>query len=181
MAMWHTFVLRYAPYYRIVLFDFPNQGKGKVVSGSIFDKGDEFMEGITQFAGEKRLGGSHFTAIGAFSGALLGYFDRNRKDYTKIPIDEQTEVLSLVGDIAFEKDKPKVYAHVVLGKSDGTAHGGHILRRTCGPLEVIVSEMPAICSVSTTRRRPRCWTVQINDDRKSRNASLRAKRSLVND
>ena len=41
MAMWHTFVLRYAPYYRVVLFDFPNQGKGKVVSGSISISLDE--------------------------------------------------------------------------------------------------------------------------------------------
>jgi len=33
MAMWHSFVERYTPYYRVVLFDFPNQGKGKVISG----------------------------------------------------------------------------------------------------------------------------------------------------
>ena len=44
MAMWHTFVLRYAPYYRVVLFDFPNQGKGKVVSGPIFVTLDEQVD-----------------------------------------------------------------------------------------------------------------------------------------
>jgi rhamnosyltransferase subunit A len=33
MAMWHTLVMRYAPHYRIVIFDFPNQGKGRVLSG----------------------------------------------------------------------------------------------------------------------------------------------------
>ena len=33
MAMWHTFVERYTSDYRIVLFDFPNQGKGKVIAG----------------------------------------------------------------------------------------------------------------------------------------------------
>lgn len=33
MAMWHTVVERYSPHYRIVLFDFPNQGRGKVLSG----------------------------------------------------------------------------------------------------------------------------------------------------
>ena len=33
MAMWHSLVERYVPHYRVVLFDFPNQGKGKVVSG----------------------------------------------------------------------------------------------------------------------------------------------------
>jgi pimeloyl-ACP methyl ester carboxylesterase len=41
MAMWHSLVLRYAPHYRIVLFDFPNQGKGRVVSGPIFVTLDE--------------------------------------------------------------------------------------------------------------------------------------------
>ncbi len=44
MAMWHTFVLRYAPHYRIVLFDFPNQGKGKVISGPIFVTLDEQVD-----------------------------------------------------------------------------------------------------------------------------------------
>ena len=33
MAMWHSLVLHYAPHYRMVLFDFPGQGKGKVLSG----------------------------------------------------------------------------------------------------------------------------------------------------
>jgi pimeloyl-ACP methyl ester carboxylesterase len=33
MAMWSSFVSRFSKDYRIVLFDFPNQGKGKVVSG----------------------------------------------------------------------------------------------------------------------------------------------------
>ncbi len=44
MAMWHSFVLRYAPHYRVVLFDFPNQGKGKVITGPIFVTLDEQVE-----------------------------------------------------------------------------------------------------------------------------------------
>ncbi len=44
MAMWHSFVLRYAPHYRLVLFDFPGQGKGKVTSGPIFVTLDEQVE-----------------------------------------------------------------------------------------------------------------------------------------
>lgn len=34
MGMWHSFVSRFAKDYRIVLFDFPNQGKSEIVSGS---------------------------------------------------------------------------------------------------------------------------------------------------
>jgi predicted DNA-binding protein with PD1-like motif len=100
---------------------------------------------LTAFAKEQRLGASHFTAIGAFSGATLGYFDWQPKEYQKIPVREQVEVLSLVGDIALKDDgAPEVHAHVVVGKADGTAHGGHLLEAFVRPtLEVIVVESPA--------------------------------------
>jgi predicted DNA-binding protein with PD1-like motif len=109
----------------------------------IFDKGDEVIAGLTNFARQKNLRGAHFTAIGAFEKATLGYFDRQRKEYLKIPITEQVEVLSLLGDIARKNDEPKVHAHVVVGKSDGSAHGGHILEARVWPtLEVILIESP---------------------------------------
>lgn len=109
----------------------------------VFDKGDEFLEGLTRFAKDKVLAASQLTAIGAFSDLTVGYFDRARKDYKKIEINEQVEVLSLMGDITVEDGNPKVHAHVVVGKSDGTAHGGHIIKAHVWPtLEVIVTESP---------------------------------------
>jgi predicted DNA-binding protein with PD1-like motif len=73
----------------------------------------------------------------------LGYFDRARKDYRKIPLPEQVEVLSLIGDVALEDDEPKVHAHVVVGKADGTAHGGHLLEARVWPtLELVLTESP---------------------------------------
>ena len=109
----------------------------------IFDKGDEFIEALTSFAREKKFGGSHFTAIGAFRDVMLGYFDRKMREYKQIPIVEQVEVLSLVGDIALKDNSPQVHAHVVLGKADGSAHGGHVLEAHVWPtLEVILTESP---------------------------------------
>lgn len=109
----------------------------------IFDKGDEFVRELTSFAVENRLAGSHFTAIGAFCDATLGFFNRDKKEYEKIPIFDQMEVLSLVGDIALKDGAPQVHAHVVVGKSDGTAHGGHILEAHVWPtLEVVLTESP---------------------------------------
>ena len=89
------------------------------------------------------LTGAHFTGIGAFRRLTLGYFDPERLDYRRSPIEEQVEVLSLVGNIAIDEEKPKVHAHVVVGKSDGTARGGHILEATVWPtLELVVEESP---------------------------------------
>ena len=93
----------------------------------VCETGDEAMQALASFAAERRLGGSHFTAIGAFSRAIVAYFDWPSKQYRQIAIDEQVEVLSLVGDVTVEKGKPKVHAHVVLGKADATPHGGHLI------------------------------------------------------
>ena len=109
----------------------------------IFDKGDEFVAGLTNLAQAQNLGGSQFTAIGAFRDVTLGYFDRQAKDYKKIPIKEQVEVLSLIGVIALKDGAPKIHAHVVIGNADGTAHGGHILEAHVWPtLEVVLTESP---------------------------------------
>jgi uncharacterized protein len=117
--------------------------QGEKTFAIIFDKGDEVISGLTDFAKNNNLGGSHFTAIGAFSNVILGYFDWERKDYKRIPLKEQVEVLSLIGDIALKGNEPKVHAHVVVGKSDGTAHGGHLLEAHVRPtLEVILVESP---------------------------------------
>jgi predicted DNA-binding protein with PD1-like motif len=95
------------------------------------------------FAKRERLSSGHFTAIGAFEDVTLGYFEWASKDYARIPIREQVEVLSLVGDVALEGDVPRVHAHVVVGKRDGTAHGGHLLEARVRPtLEVILVPPP---------------------------------------
>jgi uncharacterized protein len=109
----------------------------------IFDKGDEFKEGLTEFAKQNRLSASQITAVGAFSDVTLGYFDRNQMEYKRIPVKEQVEVLSLVGDIVLSEGEPEVHAHVVLGRADATTLGGHIMEAHVWPtLEVIVSESP---------------------------------------
>jgi predicted DNA-binding protein with PD1-like motif len=119
------------------------QTRGETTYAVVFDKGDEFMSGMLDVAREQRLDAARFTAIGAFSRATLGYFDRERRKYQHIPLDEQVEVLSLIGNIALDGATPKIHAHVVVGKADGSAHGGHILEAHIWPtLEVIVVESP---------------------------------------
>src|SRR5690349_18576405 len=109
----------------------------------IFETGDEVVSGLTRFAEEQNLTASRFTAIGAFSRAVLGYFDWEQKDYSRIPVAEQVEVLSLIGDVALDAGRPKVHAHVVLGLRDGTARGGHLLEAHVRPtLEVVLTESP---------------------------------------
>ena len=116
---------------------------GEKTFALIFDKGDEVITGLQKFAKDQRLFASHFTAIGALSDVVLGFFDRGKKDYKKITVKEQLEVLSLTGDVALQDGVPKIHAHIVVGKSDGTAHGGHLLEGHVFPtLELILVESP---------------------------------------
>ena len=101
------------------------------------------MSELQRFAEQHALAASHFTGIGAFNHALVGFFDRKQMDYLKIPIKEQVEVLSLTGNITLSEEGYKVHAHTVLGKSDASAIGGHVLEAHVWPtLEVIVEESP---------------------------------------
>jgi predicted DNA-binding protein with PD1-like motif len=107
----------------------------------IFDRGDEAISKLIEFAKENNITAASFTGIGAFESVVLGYFDRNRKDYKKIPVTEQVEVLSLLGDVAIAEDEPKIHAHIVIGKADATAHGGHLLEGRVWPtLEIVLTE-----------------------------------------
>lgn len=109
----------------------------------VFDAGDEVVSGIAGFAKENGLDAASLTAVGAFSGARLGYFDVEKKEYEKIPVEEQVEVLSLIGDIALNEGEPELHAHVVLGRRDGTTRGGHLLEAHVRPtLEVVLIESP---------------------------------------
>jgi hypothetical protein len=120
-----------------------HEESGQKTFALVFDTGDEVATGLFAFAKEKDLAGSHFTAIGALSDVTLGFFDWDKKDYQKLQINEQVEVLSLIGDIALNKGEPKVHAHIVVSKSDGTAHGGHLIEAHVRPtLEVILVKSP---------------------------------------
>ena len=118
-------------------------GAGGRTFAVVFDIGDEFIAGLPSFAKENDLAASHFTAIGSFSDDRLGYFQLERKEFKPIPINEQVEVLALVGNIALYQGEPMIHAHVVVGRSGGTTPGGHILEAHVRPtLEVTVVESP---------------------------------------
>ena len=119
-----------------------NDGELKIYA-VVFDDGDEVITLLKNFAREKNLKAAQFTGIGAFNAVTLGFFDFAKKDYLKTEIVEQLELLSLVGDITLFKNEHQIHPHAVVGKRDGTAHGGHLLRAVVHPtVELIVNESP---------------------------------------
>ncbi len=107
--------------------------------------GDEVMGSLRRFVADQKISAAQLTAIGAFSDAVLLYFDWDKKEYLRIPVREQVEVASLIGDVAAgPSGQAELHIHLVLGKRDGTAMAGHLGEAHVRPtLEVIVTESPA--------------------------------------
>ena len=106
----------------------------------IFLKGDEALSGMLDFANKYHANDAHFTAIGAISSATLGWLDLSRKLYVAIPVNQQVEVASLIGDIATFQEKPVIHMHAVLSKRDGSTVAGHVWELNVNPtLEFFVT------------------------------------------
>jgi predicted DNA-binding protein with PD1-like motif len=110
----------------------------------ILDTGDEILSSLESVARTEHLAGSSFKAIGALSDVELGWLNWETKKYqTAVKFQEQVELLSLIGDIALKDGEPEIHAHLVVGRRDGTAHGGHLLRATVRPTcEIVITESP---------------------------------------
>ncbi|MGE5595762.1 MAG: PPC domain-containing DNA-binding protein [Hyphomicrobiales bacterium] len=118
-------------------------GSGQRIYALVFEAGDECVAGIQEFAVREWLDSTHFTAIGAFERVVLQYFNPATKAYEDIPVGQQVEVLSLIGNIATDGEGLKVHAHCVVGLPDGTTRGGHLKEGYVFPtLEVVLEETP---------------------------------------
>lgn len=122
-----------------------HEDDGQRVFVVVLETGEEAMECLAAFASEVGLRAAQLSAIGAFSRAVLKYFDWDSRSYRDIPVDEQVEVASLLGDLALSPEGERSFhLHAVLGRRDGSAMAGHLDEGHVRPtLEIIVTEAPA--------------------------------------
>ena len=105
----------------------------------------EELVDLLQFTKLQKVSAASFEAVGALSSVRLGWFGWESKRFEpSVTLDEQVELLLLIGDVALKDGEPVVHAHAVIANKNGTAHGGHLLnasvRTNC---EVFLTESPA--------------------------------------
>ena len=101
------------------------------------------MDRLASFAGEQGIGSAELSGIGAFQRALVGFYDPATRDYAKLPVEEDTEVLSLLGNLSLLDEAPRVHLHATLSRRDGSTVGGHLFEGTVGAtVELFVREEP---------------------------------------
>ena len=117
---------------------------GEKTYAVIFGEGDEVLSGLTEFAERENVTSGNFTAIGALQSARFGWFDAAHKAYRDIPINQQVELIALIGDVGLVNGAPQIHAHGAVGLPDGAVRGGHLLQAFAWPtLEVFFTSYPA--------------------------------------
>ena len=110
----------------------------------VLEPGEEATASLVKFAREQEVHAAQFSAIGAFSRVVLGFFEFERRDYRRIVLDEQVELVSLLGNIARQGDEVKLHCHAVVANREGRAFGGHLLEGIVKPtLEAVAFDTPA--------------------------------------
>jgi predicted DNA-binding protein with PD1-like motif len=120
------------------------QSNGEKNYAVVFGKDDEILSGLTEFAEREKITAGQFTAIGALRSVKFGWFDRTKKAYHDILVNQQVEMVSLIGNVALVNGAPQIHAHGAVGFPDGQLRGGHLLRAIAWPtLEVFFTTFPA--------------------------------------
>ena len=111
---------------------------------AVFDMEDDVLAALQQFCERENVTSAQLRGIGGFRASRVAFYNMETKTYEPIGVDEQVEVLSLLGNVAEYQGKPKIHAHCVLGHRDGRTTGGHLLAATVRPtLELLIEELPS--------------------------------------
>lgn len=98
-----------------------------------FEEGESFPARLIEFLRAKSITAGSFTGLGAMFGSTIAFFDVATRAYEDIELNEQLEVVSLVGNVAMHEGVPLVHAHVALGRRNGLVVGGHLRHGTVRP------------------------------------------------
>jgi predicted DNA-binding protein with PD1-like motif len=99
------------------------------------------VDQISKLAVEEGIHTGMFSVLGALTQAEIAFYDQESHEYSKLPVDENTELVSCTGNVSIREGKPFVHAHVVLADSDGKTIGGHLLRGKIFAAELFFIEL----------------------------------------
>jgi predicted DNA-binding protein with PD1-like motif len=121
-----------------------DETNGRRTIVAVLEVGEEVVSSITGLARELSLVSSSVSGIGGFQRVRLGFYDHERSGFRENVIEEQVELLSLVGNFAdSEEGGLELHAHVVLGRYDATTRGGHLVEGIVRPtMELVIVEYP---------------------------------------
>lgn len=109
----------------------------------IFAPGDELLSGLSDFVKKEKVGSGRFSAIGALSSAKTSWLDLEKKMHKINAVNEQCELVSLIGDVGVYQGTPVVHVHFSVAIQDGSMKGGHLIEAITNPtVELFMTVFP---------------------------------------
>jgi len=87
---------------------------------------ERVLGSLLEWLARENIGYASLTGLGAVGAATISYWNAQTQQYETHELDEQMEVVSLIGNATLRDGQPFVHAHVALGKNDLSVVGGHV-------------------------------------------------------
>ncbi len=102
---------------------------------------EELVSYLESFARERGIKAGLVGGIGALKGCVLGFYNRERREYEQIRVDEEVELANLTGNISIREGEPFVHVHALVGRRDGSTLSGHLFEARVFVAEISVLEL----------------------------------------
>jgi predicted DNA-binding protein with PD1-like motif len=89
-------------------------------------RGEKIHESMVEFCKKMKKFGGWFFGLGTLAEAELGFFSFSKKEYKKIKLKNNMELVSLIGNIALAEKDFVVHSHCVLADKNFKVFGGHL-------------------------------------------------------
>ena len=97
----------------------------RVIVGRVY-RDEDLIDSIISIVKKHNIKGGLINIIGAFKKVTIGYFNIETKDYKLLDVEEDLELVSCIGNIAWKDGEPMVHLHISVGKGDYSIIGGHL-------------------------------------------------------
>jgi predicted DNA-binding protein with PD1-like motif len=104
-----------------------------------FELGEHVFDPLLEWLASERIGYATLAGLGAVSHARVAFLNATNWKYEEHQLDEQLEVVSLIGNASLKDGRPFLHVHATLGRRDLTVVGGHLVDLVVNPnLEVVL-------------------------------------------
>ncbi len=98
---------------------------GRVIVGKILP-GEDLINAVTEIIKKHEIKSGLINIIGALKQFTIGYFNLHTKQYNFKTFNEDVELISCMGNVAYKDGEPMIHLHVTIGKDDFSILAGHL-------------------------------------------------------
>ena len=97
----------------------------RIIIGKI-EPDEDLIDSIVKIVKQHEITSGFINCIGALKKFTIGFYDVASKTYKMETFNENVEMITCMGNIAYKDDEPIIHLHVSLGKKDYSIIGGHL-------------------------------------------------------